>query len=78
MDALCLARIESNWGGGREREYISPMSEEKEENIPQSKQGKSILPASISSICIVCFLFLFPSSLFPLRKESESDKLSKD
>lgn len=57
------------------REYVSPMSEEEEEkeeeeeNIPQSKQGKSILPAS--SICIVCFLFLFPSSssLFRLRKE---------
>lgn len=55
---------------GGKRGYVSPVSEGQEEegeegNIPQSKQGKSILPAAYT-------LFFFPSFfpfLFSLRKE---------
>lgn len=45
---------------GGKREYVSPMSEEEEgeeENIPQSKQGKSILPAAYT-----LFVFFFSLS----------------
>lgn len=60
-----LSRIRE---GGRE--YVSPMSEEEEKERRRRKytpeQARQINFASC--ICIDCFLFLFPSSLFRLRK----------
>lgn len=73
VDALCLVRIESNWGRGGKGVCISPMSEEEEEK----ERGRKYTPEQARQINFAsqqhmhcCFLFLFPSSsLFRLRKE---------
>lgn len=65
-DALCLVRVESNWEENKECEL--PMSEGQEEegeeeNIPQSKQGKSFLPAAYASLFSHSFSLFFTKGI---------------
>lgn len=53
---------------GGKREYVSPMSEEEgeeeeEENIPQSKQGKSHLPAAYALLFSHSFSLSFAKGI---------------
>lgn len=67
MDALCLARIESNWGGGKgvytylQQARKKKKKKKRKKNIPP-EQGKSHLPAAYA-LFVFFFSFLLLSFL---------------
>lgn len=81
MDALCLARIESNWGAGGKGVSISNergrRKRKRKKIYPRASKANQFCQPAAYALFVFFFSFLL-LLFFVCERNKKSDKLSKD